>query len=236
MIGFIYCLTSPSGKKYIGQTQRQVIERLYEHCNQKEYSLVYKAIQKYGFDSFDVTILKACEVEKLNDWEVYFIREYETLCPKGYNIRTGGGQGSLHCEESRKRMSEAKKGCKNHNYGKPRSDTTKQKISQAKSGEKHHFYGKSFTEDHKKNCALAHRKKSIDKELPMYMVHVYERPANYTSEGYAIVNHPRLKNRYFTSKKMSIEEKYQKTLEYLNTDESNAHRLNGNGLLEQPIA
>lgn len=228
-IGYIYCLSSPSGKMYIGQTQRQVMERIEEHCNQKEYSMVSKAIQKYGIENFKITILKVCEVESLNDWEVRLIKEYGTLCPNGYNIRTGGGQGSLHCEESKKRMSEAKKGCKNHNYGKPRSDTTKQRISQAKAGEKHHFFGKSFTEEHKKCCALAHRKNSDDRDLPMYMVHVYARPENYTSEGYAIVNHPRLKNRYFTSKKMPLDEKYQKALDYLNTDMSYAHRLNGNG-------
>lgn len=235
-LGYIYCLTSPSGKRYIGQTQREVDERIQEHCNQREYSLVSKAIRKYGIETFKITILKVCEVHELNDWEVSFIQDYGTLCPNGYNIRTGGCQGSLHCEESRKRMSEAKKGCKNHNFGKPRSDTTKQKISQAKAGEKHHFYGKSFTEEHKTNCAVAHRKQSGDKDLPMYLVHVYPRPENYTAEGYAVVNHPRLKNKYFTSKKVSLDEKYQKALEYLNTDKSDAHRLNGTGLLEAPTA
>ncbi len=31
-MGFIYCITSPSGKKYIGQTTRDCTKRFKEHC------------------------------------------------------------------------------------------------------------------------------------------------------------------------------------------------------------
>ena len=44
----------------------------------------------------------------------------------------------------------------------------------------------------------------------MYIVYVKERPSQYQSSGYAILNHPVLKHKYFTSKKLSDEEKLNK--------------------------
>ena len=49
----------------------------------------------------------------------------------------------------------------------------------------------------------------------MYVVYVKERPQYYQSSGYAVVNHPTLKNKHFTSKKLSDEEKLKLALEYI---------------------
>ena len=132
--------------------------------------------------------------------------------PRGYNIRTGG-QVSTHSELSCERMRQAKLGIKNHNFGKPRTDDAKQAISEAKSGENHHFYGKTFTEDHKMKLAISHRKSHL--ELPMYVVYVKERPEAWQGSGYAIVNHPTLKNKYFPTKKLTDKEKYDMAIAYL---------------------
>ena len=72
----------------------------------------------------------------------------------------------------------------------------------------------------------AHKKSHVD--LPMYIVYVKERPAHYTSSGYSVVNHPVLKNKYFTSKKLSDEEKLTKAYEYLHSMNA-VQRLNGDG-------
>ena len=50
----------------------------------------------------------------------------------------------------------------------------------------------------------------------MYMVYLKSRPNHYVDEGYAITNHPNGKNKSFTSKKLSLKEKYDKALNYLN--------------------
>jgi len=110
-------------------------------------------------------------------------------------------------------MRQAKLGDKNPNFGKPRTKEAKLAISAAKSGDKHHFYGKTFTEEHKLKVAIAHRKSHS--ELPMYMVYIKERPETWQSSGYAIVNHPTLKNKYFTSKKLTDKEKYDIAIAYL---------------------
>ena len=109
-------------------------------------------------------------------------------------------------------MRQSKLGSKNHNFGKPRSDETKEKIRISKLGENHHFFGKELSYEHKLNLSKAH--KTID--LPMYLVYLKERPIVYQAEGYAITNHPKGKNKYFTSKKLSLIEKYQLAINYLN--------------------
>ena len=210
-MGVIYKITSPSGKSYIGQTKRSFEKRWTEHCKLEGTCIILEnAIEKYGAESMRKEILLEINDSFLDSYEQRFIELFETLEPFGYNVRNGGSNG-IHSEESRKRMRESKLGELNHNFGKPRTESTKKAISIAKSGEKHHFFGKHLTEEHKLNLSKSHKKS----DLPMYMVYVKERPETYQYEGYAIINHPTLKTKYFTSKKISIEDKYKMALEYM---------------------
>ncbi len=80
--------------------------------------------------------------------------------------RTDGGEGAsglIHSEETKIKMSEARKGEKNHNYGKTHSEETKIKLSEAHKGRTHSeesrrnmseaHKGKTFSEEHKKNMS-----------------------------------------------------------------------------------
>ncbi len=211
-MGFIYRFFSPSGKTYIGQTMRDTEKRRKEHFKcPGSCILLENAIKKYGLKMEFEVLLEVNDIQ-LDYYETRFIQTYGSIEPYGYNIRTGGSVGH-HSELSCERMRQAKLGEKNHNFGKPRTDSAKLAISLAKSGEKHHFYGKSFTEDHKLKLAESHRKSH--NELPMYLVYVKERLAQYQSPGYAVVNHPTKPTKYFTSKKFSEKEKFELALEYL---------------------
>jgi group I intron endonuclease len=229
-MGVIYCLTSPSGKKYIGQTLRKLEKRMNEHKKMITGCVALNnAIQKYGFDKFQIETLLEINDELLNLYESKFIDTYQTMYPNGYNIRSGGSVNSKHCDESRERMRQSKLGSKNHNFGKPRSEETKFAISNAKSGEKHHFYRKSLSLEHKLNLSKSHKKDN----LPMYMVKIKGRPDHYTSDGYAIINHPNLNTKYFTSKKLTDIEKYNLALDYLQSGNMDAvQRLNGDGSIQ----
>jgi group I intron endonuclease len=105
----IYCHTSPSGKKYIGQT-KNYNRRCTQHRNSNERGFLFKsAIQKYGWDSFTHEILKdSLTVDEANELEKYFIKKYNTLAPNGYNLRTGG-ENSVYTEEYKLRMKDSYK-------------------------------------------------------------------------------------------------------------------------------
>ncbi len=212
-MGFVYMIIFPSGKKYIGQTTRNVKKRFNEHIKcTGSCVLLENAIKKYGTNNIILETLLEINNDQLNYYESKFIELFDTIEPNGYNIRSGGSKG-IHSIESRERMRQKKLGVNNHNYGKPRTANTKLAISCAKSGKKHHFYGKSLTTDHKLQLSKTHKK--FDQSLPMYISYCKERPEQYTSAGYAVTNHPTLKNKYFTSKSLTMEEKLLKAKEYL---------------------
>jgi group I intron endonuclease len=114
---YIYKLTSPSGRNYIGQTI-SLKRRLgsYRALRCKQQPKIYNALLKYGFDSFTFEILATVDKidenfkEILNDLEIKYIEKFEGVT-KGYNLTTGGGV----CEfsnETKTKMSLAKKGKK----------------------------------------------------------------------------------------------------------------------------
>lgn len=86
--GFIYCYTSPSGKKYIGKTKTTLKERAKNQAKgYKGCKAFYNAIQKYGWNNFEVEILEEVPLDIIDDTEVEYILLYDTTNKnKGYNI------------------------------------------------------------------------------------------------------------------------------------------------------
>lgn len=89
----IYKFTNKfNGKSYIGQSTN--IERRYkEHKNRNENTLFHEAINEFGFDNFDFSIIEICDKNDLNDKEIFYIKDYNTLVPNGYNVSEGGHNG-----------------------------------------------------------------------------------------------------------------------------------------------
>lgn len=121
--GIIYGYYQPTTNKwYVGRTINEK-QRYYVHKKSAERNLktaIARAFKKYGFDSFEYHILeelfeKNINVlnEKLNEREIFYIAEKDSL-KNGYNLVEGGGSctGLVHSEESRKKMSESRKGVK----------------------------------------------------------------------------------------------------------------------------
>ena len=100
-MGVIYKLTSPSGKSYIGQTKRPIEKRMKEHFKCPGYCIALEnAIKKYS-DKMEYEVLLEVNDEQLNFYEIRMIQMYDTIEPKGYNIRTGGSvsqHSELSCE------------------------------------------------------------------------------------------------------------------------------------------
>lgn len=99
----IYMLTCKiNGRRYIGQSGN-ITRRMWEHKYQRKSARlpISRAIKKYGFENFEVTVLEYCTPEELNEKEMFYI---ETLNPE-YNISAGGESGMRgyhHSEETKK--------------------------------------------------------------------------------------------------------------------------------------
>ena len=108
-----------NSKLYVGQTTGPLATRLSAHAspNSGTWSIIKAAFQKYGKHNFDVTVLSACaSQEELNNAEVYWIDFLQTQSPFGYNVALGGNNGR-HSDESKLKMSKARKGIQKPNSG-----------------------------------------------------------------------------------------------------------------------
>ena len=102
MIGIYKIENLVNHKVYIGQSI-DIEKRYKEHLRSGQpdkYSLkserdkkcpIHLAMQKYGVENFELTILQECKKEEMDDLEIYYIKKYRSLDKKfGYNISPGG--------------------------------------------------------------------------------------------------------------------------------------------------
>lgn len=129
-IYLIYKHTSPTGKSYIGQTNNYGRRTSQHLLTSSKCTALKHAIQKYGFDNFQSEILaENLTLDEANELESKFILEHNTLAPNGYNLTTGG-LNNQKSEETKLKMSQARKGKSNG----PRTEDVKLKISTSKIG------------------------------------------------------------------------------------------------------
>ena len=166
-----YCIymhkNKVNGKKYIGQTCQKPEYRWgkegkgYEQC-----PLFYSAIQKYGWDNFEHTIiLTGLSAEEANLKEQELISFYKTTQKEfGYNLQKGGNNRIIN-ESTRKKLSfsttnrwkdpEFKKYFSDLMKQKWQDPTYREKIIKSKTGQSH------ISEEGKKRISEA-RKKYIE--------------------------------------------------------------------------
>jgi group I intron endonuclease len=120
----IYCIThTESGKQYVGQSV-DITMRWKHHTTPRKGSAGIKgAIMKHGVAAFTFSVLEECKREELNERESWWISTLGTLSPAGYNMTSGGGQGMTVSSETKKKMSEAKKGNTNSKGKSPSAET-----------------------------------------------------------------------------------------------------------------
>ena len=93
-----------NNKKYVGITQQTCKKRWMNGKGYKTCPKFYKAINKYGWDSFEHIVLKEnLTEEQAKQFEIYFIDLYKSNDRKfGYNL-TRGGQGRLKYSNDKER-------------------------------------------------------------------------------------------------------------------------------------
>ena len=151
----IYKITNTvTGKFYIGSAVN-IKRRWAEHrsqlgANKHGNRHLQNSWNKHGEDSFTFEVLECCEKERLIEREQFYIDNEKPA----YNISPTAGNtlGVKRTDETKRKISEAKK-------GKVRSDETKRKMSEAKKGEKNAFYGKHHTDESKRKISEAKKGK-----------------------------------------------------------------------------
>lgn len=93
MIGIYKVTNKINNKSYIGQS-KNIEQRLKDHklvCREKNI-LLKRSLKKYGVENFDYEIIEECELNKLDEREIYWIKKIK---PE-YNLSSGGSGSPNH--------------------------------------------------------------------------------------------------------------------------------------------
>ena len=178
---YVYIHTcKANGKRYVGCTTQASPERRWLEGRGYQYNkYFYRAIEKYGWDSFQHEAWElTCESEMYYA-EKYLIAYYHTTESKfGYNHSTGGEKSALggtRSEEARKRIAEAaKKSHRDPEFRKRQSEAIKKKwtdpeyrkkLSEIRKGTPH----KPHSEETKRKIAGALKGKVVSEETKSRM-------------------------------------------------------------------
>lgn len=128
---WIYKITSPTKKVYIGQSIN-ILKRWqsYSRLNCKSQVKLYNSLVKYGVKKHRFEVLQICEAEHLNELEKYYVDLFQTFNSKyGLNLMDGGGNKASPSIETRIKMSKS-------SIGKTMSDEARKKMSTSMKGRK----------------------------------------------------------------------------------------------------
>lgn len=104
--GIVYVLTNTvNNKMYVGQTKTikvirgqeyvyGVNQRFMEHigaARRGKTTPIAQAIGEYGPESFYIDEIERCNVNVLNEREAFYIKEFDTVIPNGYNVQKQSG-------------------------------------------------------------------------------------------------------------------------------------------------
>lgn len=237
-------ITSPSGKKYIGQTVQPLENRWKQHidASKREYKdnckVLNKSLRKYGEKHFLIELLEECEQEYLNERELFYIEKYNTIVPNGMNIKRDGSNGKQH-EDTKKKINDSLKD-KNVSYEtEVNLDLSMYmlkinggyRICNHPMGPEKKFISKSKTDEYNYNRAIKYLNKLNNLTEPLVVKKSEnEKYIQKHKNGYC-VKYPGEKNKYFVSKTILLNELYENALSYLNElkSKSAVQRLNGSG-------
>lgn len=123
LYGEIYMVTCrPTAKSYVGQAKKVMGQTGQKHGALRRWqsqvnearpekeetvrgpqTLLKQAIREHGADAFDLKVLEECLLENIDDREVFYITEYNTLEPNGYNMTIGGKGITIHSDLTNKK-------------------------------------------------------------------------------------------------------------------------------------
>lgn len=165
-------------KVYIGQSINIKGSRWPAHLHMLKNNIHYNrhlqnAWNKYGKENFEFSIIEECNMDRLDEIEMYYIDLYKSYLPEfGYNCNLGGqGEGGhIPNEEIRKKMSESHKGILGTTESKKKqSDAVKgpKNYNYGRFGELHPTYGKHSSEETRNKIRLSWTNDRKEKQSQM---------------------------------------------------------------------
>jgi group I intron endonuclease len=162
----IYLITNLlNSKQYVGVTKFSLEERFLQHT--KRGFFLTEAIQKYGEQKFSIKLIEEVKIpEQAYELEIFYIKEYNTKAPNGYNL-TDGGDGIFgwqptdeYRQECSERTKQLHKNKKIGMYGKNHTEKTKEKMSQSAKGNQN-CLGRILSEETKLKISASHKGKIL---------------------------------------------------------------------------
>jgi group I intron endonuclease len=113
-IGYVYChINKVNGRRYIGKTVQKLSRRFRKddgtYNSYKSCKVFYAALQKYGWEGFETVILKIASLDEIIKWEEYYIKQYNTIAPNGYNTIALDNGLNVYSEETKRKISQKMK-------------------------------------------------------------------------------------------------------------------------------
>lgn len=106
---YIYKITSPSGKIYIGSTfDISNRKRHYSSLQTKSQAKLHNSLLKYGWTNHIFEVIEECNEKNRNKRESYWGNYFNVLSKDNLNCKLPKGEEIFSCisEETRKKMSE----------------------------------------------------------------------------------------------------------------------------------
>jgi group I intron endonuclease len=194
----IYLLTNLLNKdKYVGQSidlgKRFTKYFTLSYLKNRNTLVISRALIKYGYANFSISILEYCDKDILNEKEQYYM---DIIKPVYNTLKiAGSSSGYKHTQESKDKRSLNLKGkytgINSPLYGRTHTEQTKELMSSMKKGQNNNFYGKTHTDETRE---LIRQKAIGRKHLPSTLekmskvkgnpVNIYEKC---NSEGFKLI-------------------------------------------------
>ena len=107
----IYKITNPKGKNYIGSTiDLKRREKEYKNLKCKNQTLIYNSLKKYGWENHTFEIVEECDLEQLNEKEIYWTIYYNAFSESGGLVLQVGGNNGYQSYDTRIKKSKSMMG------------------------------------------------------------------------------------------------------------------------------
>ena len=165
-MAYLYSLTAPSGKAYLGITNTNPEQRWNKHAASARSNsslAIHRAIRKYGWNTFKKEILVEGSFAYVKELEIKAIALFNSFTPFGYNLTRGGDgvlgttyfRGRKHTPETIAKMKLVQQGHVGTMNGKHHTAEAKEKIAIAQRGEKAYWFGKTLTEETRQKMSVS---------------------------------------------------------------------------------